>query len=94
LALTSPNGDAAVDTLIANTLAVAALPYTSNDVNAQTLLPSGWSWISATRCSRNVDSVTLSSATLRSDGGIALAPLTRCLGALKARVIEAGGVIA
>jgi hypothetical protein len=37
-------GDPDVDALIASTLGAASLPYTSNDTDAQTLLPAGWSW--------------------------------------------------
>lgn len=37
-------GDPDADALIASTLGVSSLSYTSNDADAQTLLPAGWSW--------------------------------------------------
>jgi hypothetical protein len=39
-----PDGSTLADDYIASTLGVASLPYASNDTDAQTLLPAGWSW--------------------------------------------------
>ncbi len=44
VATRNPNGDEEADARIASTLGVPPLPYTSNDTDAQTLLPPGWSW--------------------------------------------------
>ena len=41
---TDDAGDPDTDALIASTLGVPSLPYTSNDTDAKTLLPSGWHW--------------------------------------------------
>lgn len=87
-----PDGDPAIDTLIASTLGVDELPYTSNETDAQSLLSAGWSWIDATHCIRDSDALTLSSAMGRSDPAShasqpfsAPAALTRCYAALSAR---------
>jgi hypothetical protein len=44
VATRNPNGDVEADARIASTLGVPPLLYTSNDTDAQTLLPAGWSW--------------------------------------------------
>jgi hypothetical protein len=75
-------GDTGVDAEIASVLGAPSHPYTSNDTYAQTLLPPGWSWTSATECVRAADSLTISSAVSRSDGMVVPDPITRCLGAV------------
>lgn len=97
-ALFSPNGDTDVDAQIASTLNVAALPYTSNDTNAQSLKPAGWSWdlddqenIIAVRAS---DNATAYGIVLDSDNNLMKLPdpLVHCLAAVRAILIETNDV--
>lgn len=102
LVITFPNGNAEADADIATTLGVASLPYTSNDANAQTLIPAGWTWSSAPRdsgmhyCIRDSDGKTTGDI-YRCDPDTGLAglftppvslALGRCIAAITARWID------
>jgi hypothetical protein len=82
-----PLGSAQADGHIASTLSVAALPYTSNDADAQTLLPAGWSWGGTYPSGMHY-------AVRASDGQRTLehpgypSPLSRCIAAVNARVLD------
>src|SRR5216684_2715795 len=79
----NPNGDTLADGYIASTLGVASLPYTSNDTNAQTLLPAGWSWSTTDAgnacCVRNSDGVKTDDMTADEDIVLLPNPMARCL---------------
>ena len=97
LIATSPSGDAAVDTEIASVLGVPSLSYTSDGSDAQTLLPSGWSWSMTASgtisCVRDSDSQSTGDCT-DGDGNVLLLPnpLAHCLAAVEAYLIEDGAV--
>jgi hypothetical protein len=94
LTVASPTGHPDVDALIASTLGVSSLPYTSNDTDAQTLLPAGWSW--STMADGTIIAVRGSDS--HATGGVILdnydspvplpTPLTRCLAAISAQLVE------
>ena len=95
----NPNGDTVADGYIAVVLGVASLPYTSNDTDAQTLLPAGWSWgTTATGtacCVRNSDGKKLG-GLVDGDTGNSIPipdPMARCLAAVKVLLMEAEPVI-
>jgi len=96
----SPSGSPAVDAEIASVLSVPSLPYTSNDTDAQTLLPSGWSWSTSAAetiiCVRNSDSLATGDM-INADGSSTVIslpdPLERCLAAVAAYMLE-GNIIA
>ena len=88
----SPSGDTDVDALIASTLGVPPLSYTSNDADAQTLLPPGSAWSTAADgaivCVRSSDGMIVGYGTIAdSDGNVISvpSPLARCYSAVEAR---------
>ena len=94
--LDAPNGDPGDDALIASTLGVASLTYTSNDANAQTLLPAGWSWTTDANggiaASRNSDNFFVGGyLTDAYDAPRPVpTPLRRCLVAVGAQLAQNG----
>jgi hypothetical protein len=90
---TSPSGDATADAEIASVLGVPSLPYTSNNTDAQTLLPAGWSWSRTANgticCVRTADSQSTGDHT-DGDGNVVPLPnsLAHCLAAVEAYFIE------
>jgi hypothetical protein len=86
----SPSGDPAADAAIAETLNVAPLPYTSNDIDAQTLIPPGWSWgtspAGTPMCIRDADGfATVGGVSDAQGNAISIpSPLARCLAAVGA----------
>src|SRR5205814_1384433 len=90
---TSPSGDTAADAAIASVLGVPPLPYTSNDTDARTLLPAGWSWSRTANgtvsCVRTADSLSTGDCT-DGDGNVLPLPnaLAHCLAAVEAYYIE------
>lgn len=100
--VTPDEGDSDIDAQIASVLGVSSLPYTSNDTNAQTLLPSGWSWsldaqenIVAVRAS---DQVTFKYTPVvhgTDDSVTPLSvpdPITHCVVALQARLLATNDI--
>ena len=90
--------DAEIDAQISDALEVSSLPYTSDDGDAQTLLPAGWSWSTDVdgfiRGTRNSDGTYFKVELLDSGGGVIQlpTPLIRCLISVKAQLTEDGGV--
>jgi hypothetical protein len=84
------SGSAAVDANIASTLGLSALNYTSNDSNAQLLLPAGWTWTGVSSCVRTVDSASLNRNIFMSGPGAVTIPdaLKRCITAMEARLAD------
>jgi hypothetical protein len=94
LTFASPDGDSVVDDQIAAILGVSSLSYTSNDTDAQMLLPAGWSRSTIADGTiivvRGSDNTTADGVVLDNDNNSMTipTPLTRCLAAIKAQLIE------
>jgi hypothetical protein len=84
-----PDGSPVVDANLASVLGLSSLPYTSNDNDAQLLLPTGWTWTGVSSCVRTADSATLNRniyCTL--DGPQPSDALRRCITAIQARISD------
>lgn len=93
-----PNGHDSADAKIASVLSVSSLPYTSNDADAQALIPTGWSWgtsdIGTPMCVRDSDGFKSLGDSDRSRGAEVFpgpwysSTMTRCISAIGARLQE------
>ena len=95
-----PDGHPNLDGKIASTLSVASLSYTSNDADAQMLLPTGWSWSSSPLSSGMYYCIRNSDGQWTGDVGRAdpttgeevlftvSAAMGRCVAAVAARILD------
>jgi hypothetical protein len=97
LAAFYPEGNDYADTAntqIADVLEVDAHPYVSDDSQAQTLIPAGWSWSTDQTgriCAvRNSDGATAFTGVADGDGNAVFVPLAlmRCIAAVRAVLME------
>lgn len=85
----SSGGSAALDAKLASTLGLSVLNYTSNDTDAQTLLPAGWSWTGVSSCVRMSDLASLNRSVFATLGAPQPSDaLKRCITAMEARIVD------